>query len=197
MKTRNLQVSLLSAAVITLLTFAVPDAPAQDSIAVAPALSHGVPQILQLSQANVGDDVIVRYIQNSGTIFALSAPEIVYLKEQGMSDLVLNTMLDQRHRLTGSTEPATTPENQAAGQTPVTIVQPVTCVATTSASMVYVMPDTQTDRYDRWYSGHPYGYRYGNGFYEWPYSYSSVSVIIVGDHRAGYHHIRDHIVSRY
>src|SRR5438067_6721187 len=90
-------------------------------------LSHGVPQVLQLSQANVGDDVIVRYIQNSGTIYALSAPEIVYLKQEGVSDAVLGAMLDQRKRLTGSTEPAvTTAEAQIAAGTPNPVfVQPI------------------------------------------------------------------------
>ncbi len=63
-------------------------------------LSYGVPQVLQLSQAKIGDSTIVAYIQNTGTIYSLNAPEIVYLKQQGVSDTVITTMLNQRQRVT-------------------------------------------------------------------------------------------------
>jgi hypothetical protein len=164
-------------------------------------LSYGVPQVLQLSQAKVGDDVIVRYIQNSGTIFPLAADEIVYLKQQGVSDAVLNAMLDQRQRITGSTEPATVPPEvlaMNASQSPV-LVQPINYNYYAAApSSVYVMPDTQTRRYDRWYHGYPYGVRegYGNGFYESPYSYSSVSVVIGAGYRHADYHVHEHVVLR-
>jgi len=165
-------------------------------------LSFGVPQVLQLAQANVGDDVIVRYIQNSGTIYALNAPEIVFLKQQGVSDTVLGAMIDQRKRLTGSTEPAAAPVDAQTAIAPnPLLVQPVNYnyyVARPVPSTVYVMPDNQSRRYDQWYYDHPYAFRagYGNGFYEWPYSCSSVVVIGTGYRRAD-SPIHEHIVSRH
>src|SRR6267143_6037846 len=63
----------------------------------APPLSFGVPDVLKLSNAKVADDTIVSYIQYSGRSYgALSAAEIVYLHEQGVSDRVVTAMLEQR-----------------------------------------------------------------------------------------------------
>jgi hypothetical protein len=141
----------------------------------APQLSYGVPQVLQLVQARVGDGVIVSYIQNSGTIYSLNAGEIVYLKQQGVSDTVLNAMLGQRSRLTGSTEPATTTASPTTASTqtyaPATPAPAVTYVQQPApSSTVYIIPDTQTYQYDAWYyGGYPYyGYPYYGGYYGWP-----------------------------
>lgn len=178
MNTLNLHAPV-RALIITAIAIASFTAAAQDSS--APQLSYGVPQVLELSQAKVADDTIVRYIHNSGTIFALSAPEIAYLKQQGVSDTVLNAMLDQRLRLTGSTEPASAapaPITPVVAQPSVIIEQPAIYVQPVPASMVYVIPDTQTYRYDRWHYAHENGFRYGNGFDDWPYSYQSVSITI-------------------
>src|SRR5690242_10524728 len=139
MKTQNLRASLRNLILAAIATASIA-ALAQDAVINTPSqLSYGVPQILQLSQAKVGDDVIVRYIQNSGTIFALKAPEIVYLKQQGVSDTVLNAMIDQRIRLTGSTEPATSPQVNLTAAQPSVIVQPVAYVPTIPSSSVYVI----------------------------------------------------------
>ena len=70
----------------------VPSAPAY---APAPQLAYGVAQILQLSQAKVGDDTIIAYIKNSGNSYGLNADQIIYLKQQGLSSPVLNAMLSQ------------------------------------------------------------------------------------------------------
>src|ERR1035441_4211238 len=109
MKTRNLQSSLLAIAAVTSFAFTAGNRFAQGSTAApqpappsqpAPQLSYGVPQVLQLVQAKVSDGIIVSYVQNSGTIYSLNAGEIVYLKQQGVSDPVLSVMLNQRSRLT-------------------------------------------------------------------------------------------------
>jgi len=134
----------------------------------APQLSYGVPQVLQLEQAKISDGIIVNYIQNSGTIYGLKADEIVYLKQQGVSDNVLNAMLNQRSRLTGSTEPASSPAASAQTYTPA--APAVTYVQTAPPSTVYVIPDTQTYQYDTWYyGGYPYySYPSYGGYYGWP-----------------------------
>ncbi len=160
MKTRMIQNSLLAVAIVTAITFAAGTVIAQESTSAAqtaaaslpaPKLSYGVPQILQLAQAKVSDGVIVQYIQNSGTIYTPSASEIIYLHQQGVSDAVLNAMLGQRLRLTGTTEPnMPAPAESSAVQTATTAAaQPSvayieTTPAYTPSSTVYVVPNTQT-----------------------------------------------------
>jgi hypothetical protein len=204
MKTQNLRSSLLAiaTATVTTLAFTAGNVAAQDSTATAqpaatsqPAtqLSYGVPQVLQLVQAKVSDGIIVSYIQNSGTIYGMNAGEIVYLKQQGVSDPVLNAMLNQRSRLTSSTEPATTTANSttASDQTYVSTAPAVTYVQqTVPSSTVYIIPDTQTYQYNAWYYGdYPYyGYRPYSGYYNYYGSYPGVSLSFgFGNRWGGFH----------
>ena len=197
MKTRNLQNSFLAIAAIAALAFTAGNVSGQDSSAQpaaasqpSPQLSYGVPQVMQLVQAKISDGIIVNYIQNSGTIFALKADEIVYLKQQGASDNVLSAMLNQRSRLTGSTEPASiTASSPAASMQTYTPAAPaVTYVQSAPPSTVYVIPDTQTYQYDTYYySAYPYySYPYYGGYYYgWPAV--SLSFGVGGYYGGGYH----------
>jgi hypothetical protein len=156
-------------------------------------LSYGVPQVLQLSQAKISDSTIVAYIQNSGTIYSLNASEIVYLKQQEVSDAVITTMLNQRQRVTQAAAqtapqaPATATTSQPGrAETSTAAAQPtVTYVQTVPSSTVYVIPDTQTYRYDNWYYN-PYPC-YGGYYYGWPYPAVSFSFGIGGGYRGGYY----------
>ncbi|HSY09283.1 MAG TPA: hypothetical protein VK840_00040, partial [Candidatus Dormibacteraeota bacterium] len=144
--------------------------PAITSQSAPPNLSYGVPQVLQLVQAKVGDDTIVAYIQNSGTIYTLDASQIVYLRQQGVSDLVVTTMLNQRKNIAASAAQTAPPQNYSSdangAQTSTAVAQPtVTYVQTVPQSSVYVIPDTQTYNYDANYY-QPYYYPY----YAWPYT---------------------------
>ena len=195
MKTKYFQNSLLAIATVTTLAFMAGNVAAQDSTAApaqpAPQLSYGVPQVLQLVQAKVSDGIIVNYIQNSGTIYGLNAGEIVYLKQQGTSDTVLNAMLNQRSRLTGSTEPATSTASAPAAseQTYATAAPAMTYVQqTVPSSTVYIIPDTQTYRYNAWYyGGYPYHSYPAYGYYG-NYGYPAVSFSFgFGNHWGGYH----------
>src|SRR5215471_5789507 len=49
-------------------------------------LPYGVEEVLKLSRANISDDITINYIQSSGTIYNLTAQDIVYLRNQGVSD---------------------------------------------------------------------------------------------------------------
>ena len=217
MKTRNFQRLPLTIVTLAALALATGRAVAQDSTTTtattaqtaaaspaAPQLSYGVPEVLQLSQAKVGDSVIVNYIQNSGNNYGLNAAQIIYLRQQGVSDTVINTMLNQRSQSaqTASTL-ATSSDNSAAysTQTGTTTTQPaVTYVQTVPTSTVYVVPDTQTYYYNNWlYSRSPsyYGYYpyYGN---YWSYPALSVSFGwgggwggYRGGYRGGWHVDRD------
>jgi hypothetical protein len=55
----------------------------------------GVPQIIRLSQAKVSDDTIIAYVNNSGFSYSLDADQIINLRQQGVSDAVITTMLNQ------------------------------------------------------------------------------------------------------
>ena len=195
MKTKCFRSSLLAIAAAALAVTAG-NVAAQDSTTTAaqlataqlaapspPALqlSYGVPQVLQLVQAKVSDGIIVNYIQNSGTIYSLTAGEIIYLKQQGASDSVLNAMLNQRSRLTGSTEPSTTTASSADTRSQ-TYAPAVTYVQTAPPSTVYVIPDTQTYQY---YGGPYYNYPYYGGYYGWPAV--SLSFGWGGGYRGGWH----------
>jgi hypothetical protein len=182
MKTGNLKSSLLGIVAATTLAFMAVNVVAQDATTgqpivasqPSPQLSYGVPQVLQLVQAKVSDGVIVSYIQNSGTIYSLKAGEIVYLKQLGVSDNVLNAMLSQRSRLTGSTDPATTSASAPPTSAPAASDQTYAAAATAAPavtsvqqaaqpSTVYVIPNTQT-----YYYSSPYIYPYYGGYYGWP-----------------------------
>ncbi len=163
-------------------------------------LSYGVPDVLKLSAAHVGDDAIIAYIGTTGTAYNLSVNEIVYLKNQGVSDRVLAAMLDQGKRLNATvtqtttvTTPAPAPAPQApsaaatsAASTSVyagapgtqfapSVSQQTVYAQTAPASTVYVAPTTTyayPASYPYYYSSYPY---YG-GYYGYGYGYPGVSL---------------------
>ena len=122
-------------------------------------MSYGVAQVLKLEQAKVGDSVIVNYVQSSGVTYDLKADEIVYLKEQGLSDDVLNAMMNQRTSLAGSAQTAAAPSAPASpptaspsantSQTATAAAPSVTYIQQQPAqsSTVYVVPTSPTYYY--------------------------------------------------
>jgi hypothetical protein len=56
-------------------------------------LSPGLQEVVKLTQAHMGDDIINAYIKNLGQGFALSADDILYLNSQGVSQGVISTLL--------------------------------------------------------------------------------------------------------
>ena len=165
MKTRNFQKPPLTIIALTVLALTAGNAVAQNSptatttqpaaaTPAAPQLSYGVPEVLQLSQAKVGDSTIIAYIQNSGNNYGLNAAQIIYLRQQGVSDPVINAMLNQRSQTAQTASAATSPTVDSSTyntQTSTATAPPaVTYVQTVPASSVYVIPDTQTYYYDNW-----------------------------------------------
>ena len=198
MKTRCWQKPLL-VAVALLPAILAGNAVAQDSatsiaappatVQTAPQLSYGVSQIVQLAQAKVGDSTIIAYIQNSGNSYGLNADQIIYLRQQGVSDGVINVMLNQRNNpAVAAAQTATALPQQSSSdtsaQTSTAVAQPtVTYVQTVPSSSVYVIPDTQTYNYDAYYY-QPYYYPY----YAWPYPAVSLSFGFGGRWGGGYYH---------
>ena len=203
MKSRNFPGLLLTIAAVTVTCLLTKDVMAQGSSDVAtipnvaptaaPAggapvqLSYGVPQIIQLSKAKVSNDTIVNYIRNSGSSYGLEASQIVYLKQQGVSDNVINTMLNQPRQVAPA---APQPAYSTASSTATVVAPPaVTYVQTAPAyvpsSTVYVIPDTQTYQYyNNYYPSYGY-YPYYSGWYYPPVSFSFG---FGGGYRGGYYH---------
>jgi hypothetical protein len=193
MKIRTASGLFLALSITAVLALAARNVAAQDSATsaaqTAPVpLSYGVSQIIQLSQANVSEGTIVNYIHNSGSSYGLDANQIVYLKQQGVSDTVINTMLNQPR-------PAAPPASYATADsapTAIVVAQPA-AYAPAPASTVYVIPDTQT------YNYYGYGYRpYGSRYYYAGYSpvyYGgcypglSFSIGFGGGHHGGAYHV--------
>ena len=185
MKTRTSRGLFLTVTITAVLVLAARNVPAQDSTTTSAAqtapvqLSYGVSQIIQLSKAKVSEDTIVNYIRNSGSSYGMDASQIVYLKQQGVSDAVLNTMLNQPRQMA---QVAPQPAYPTASST-ATYVQPTTTYVPSSS--VYVIPDTQTYRYYNNYYQPSYGYYpYYDG---WNYPPVSFSFGFGGGYRGGYY----------
>jgi hypothetical protein len=118
--------------------------PAPASAAPAPAvtdtapvkLPYGVEDVLKLTRAQVSEDVTLNFIHNTGTIYNLSPNDIVYLRNQGVSDRVINTMLDQRKNVPAETAAQTAPP-PAVATSPAPIYPDANAAAAAQASPQY------------------------------------------------------------
>jgi hypothetical protein len=75
-----------------------PPAPPAPSLAttIQARLPSGVEDIVKLSKAQIGEEVIAGFIRNSGSTYSLSPKDVIYLRDQGVSDRIVNTMLEHR-----------------------------------------------------------------------------------------------------
>lgn len=153
---RNLTAGMVAAG----LTFSIAAARAQNApSAPAPQLGYGVTQILQLTQAKVGDDTIIAYIKNSNNSYALNADTIIYLHQQGISSAVLTTMLNQpRAGVLPSAPPASAPPVDYTAAAPAAAY-----VADQPATTYYYSAAPATTYY------YPSSYYYPASYY--PYAY--------------------------
>ena len=114
MKTSNFQKLFLAIVAVGLALSTMTVAAQNSPVSAAPPLSYGVPQVLQLAQAKVSDDTIIAYIHNSGNSYGLDANQIIYLRQQGISDNAINFMLNQPKAASAPAQPAAQPENSYA-----------------------------------------------------------------------------------
>jgi hypothetical protein len=152
MKTNRMQ-TMLAVFVSVGLAWSVATVSAQDSSTTktvppaandtaAPPLAFGVSEVLRLQQAAVGDSTIIAYIKNSGNSYALNADQIIYLRQKGVSDTVVSTMLNQPRAGVAAASSTVTAQPAAAtaysGQVSTATVAPaVTYVQTTPAPAYY------------------------------------------------------------
>ena len=125
--------------------------------AAAPVqLSSSAEDILKLSRAKVSDDVTVVFVQNSDRCYNLTASEILYLRNEGVSDRVLTAMLSQQPPVADAS-PASAPARTREVSAPEYITPPATTatVETTPVSTVYL---ETTPTYYSFYDPWPYWY---------------------------------------
>ena len=77
----------------------------------SPKLSYSMSQIVRLSQAKVSDDIMMAFIRNSENGHGLDADQVIYLRQHGISDPVILTMLNCPKP--AEAVPATPPAQQA------------------------------------------------------------------------------------
>jgi len=58
----------------------------------------GITDVAQMAQNHVGDDVIITQIRATGSVFRLSSTDTIWLKQQGVSDAVVQEMLASANR---------------------------------------------------------------------------------------------------
>ena len=131
--------ALVSVAAMSATTTPAAAQPAAASQAT-PQLSYGVSEVVQLAHANVGEDVIVNYVQNSGNAYGLDANQILYLKQQGVPERVINTMLNQPKPAVAATTVAA-PATSAPQPVIASVVPTVTYVQTVPTTSYYYQPN--------------------------------------------------------
>jgi hypothetical protein len=165
MKTNKLQ---KMAAVLTVagLAWTASSVLAQDSSATSPApaaavsvpvpqLAYGEQQILQLAQSKVGDATIIAYIKNSGNSYGLNADQIIYLRQQGISDAVIVTMLNQPRAGVAAAAP---PTSAAPPATSAYSSEPASTATAAAPAVTYVQTIPATTYYYQPYYYQPYYY---------------------------------------
>ena len=106
-----------------------------------PRLPYGAEDVLKLSRAQIGDDVILNYIHGMGTVYNLKPADIVYLKNAGVSERVINAMLSQGRQTEVAAQPVV-PSVPNAAVVPNANVAPAapTYAAPTYAAPTYTAP---------------------------------------------------------
>ena len=131
-------------------------------------LSLPAAEVLKLAQAKVSEGTIVAFIMNSGSTYNLSVAEIIYLREQGVSDFVITTMLDQGRRLAEKSRPTTAQSTDSAGPTvDMSFTNAVrTAPLVPNSATVYSVPDSVPGYYYNDYYGYypDYSYYWGPGW---------------------------------
>lgn len=154
---------------------------AKDGLGQTPdaTTSPAVADVLKLSQAQVGEDAIVAFIQNS-TGASLSASEIINPRSQGISDRVVIALLNQQPKVAVAPAPAVTSPSvpvaaPAPSSTPITASEAVAPYTTTTHYVDLGSYSYYPYSYYPYYGSYPYyGYYYpstsfwlGLGFGYW------------------------------
>ena len=103
---------------------AVPVAP-DDSATLPPGILPSSPlaQVIKLTQSGVSEDVIMAYVNNSTSLFSLNSDQIIYLKDIGVPDTVVQAMIQRdqalKAQMTSQPQPAPVPDTTVVATTDV------------------------------------------------------------------------------
>src|ERR1035437_5728963 len=114
---------------------AVPGAPRQAQPAAPVSLSPGAAEVVRLAGSGVGDDVVIAYIQNSQAPFNLSADDVLYLKDIGLSAEVTSAM--RPHAGTRRAQPQQYAPAAPGAPSPVAPTTPGSAVPPGNAPLTY------------------------------------------------------------
>lgn len=53
----------------------------------------GIADVIQMAQSHISDPVIIQQIRTSGSVYHLSGPDVLTLKQNGVSDVVVQEMM--------------------------------------------------------------------------------------------------------
>jgi hypothetical protein len=82
---------------------------AQAPAAGAANISPGAAEVVKLAGSGVGDDVVLAYVQNSQDLFNLTADNVLYLRDVGVSQPVITAMLNHDSALHNQAPPQNPP----------------------------------------------------------------------------------------
>lgn len=125
-------------------------------------VSANVAEVLKLVRAQVNDDVIVAFIGSSKRTYILGANEIVYLRQQGVSDQVVAAMLNHQPPAS-DVPPAAAPAVQSSSVAPA-----ATTTTTTYVAPAYVAPAPTYVYPAPTYSYYDYPYERSYWGFPWP-----------------------------
>jgi len=159
--------SLGAAEVNATVSAPVPVASAQ--VAVSTGLPPAANEVVKLTRAQVSEDVILSYVQNSSSSSSLTSDDILRLRNEGVSDRVINAMLDRHSKVMDSLPKTSAPvpvyadnsSSSAPAQPAPTVEAPL---APTSSTYVIPYP-AATSAYYGYYRPYYYPYSYGYPYY--------------------------------
>jgi hypothetical protein len=172
MKTQTIKKTLLVLAAAAF-AWAAWKAPAQETanLAAGPQLSDGALQVLKLEQAKVSDGTVIAYINNSPSSYALNAEQIIYLRQNGVSDTVITAMLTQsRAGVAPAPLPQTSPAPEQSYYAPTPTADPPVVAPATAPTAVTYVQSSPTYYYPNYYPNYAYSYP-AYGYYGWPFSW--------------------------
>jgi hypothetical protein len=91
---------------------------AQPEAQPEPALPSGVSEVMKLHKGGVPADIITHFVNNSTLSFYLSADNVIYLQQQGVSPPVITAMIQRNGELQRQTPEAPQPQRAAGAPAP-------------------------------------------------------------------------------
>ncbi|MBS1833216.1 MAG: hypothetical protein JST65_10900, partial [Acidobacteria bacterium] len=83
-----------------------PAKPAAAAAAAKPALASGVDTVIQLVKAKRSEEMIVKMLRAGGKAYSLTPQDMLKLTDAGVSDNIINVMMDPKAELAAAPVPA-------------------------------------------------------------------------------------------